>query len=110
MIRFIPTIVVLAHFALVPALCQLGMVQHACAEDVEAACAHEEDCQSDPCSDAGASLAKEATRDVGRQVVVGPVPLSAILPPALSRGPARCSATRQPALAPTLQRTLPLLV
>lgn len=48
----------LALFLLGPALCQVGLLEHPCGACPErVACAHEEDCSDDPCSDAALSPA-----------------------------------------------------
>ena len=60
--RLVTLLVVLWHFAALPALCPSGVLAHLCPGDASAACTHEDDCSSDPCSLSDDSAAKGSTR------------------------------------------------
>jgi hypothetical protein len=45
---------VVAWAVAAPLLCSSGVLQHACPEETPSTCAHEEDCEADPCLEASA--------------------------------------------------------
>ena len=56
-------LILLWHFAVLPALCPSGVLEHLCPDDARASCTHEEGCSSDPCSLSEASPSKRTLRE-----------------------------------------------
>ena len=77
MIRFLRLLLLVWAFVVVPTLCPAGVLVHACSEEEETtSCAHESDCDADPCVQAS-TLGERPTTRQSLAVAMLPAPATA---------------------------------
>jgi hypothetical protein len=66
MIRFLRLLLLVWAFVVVPTLCPAGVLVHACPEEeaTTTACAHEDDCDADPCLQASTLSERPAPKNL----------------------------------------------
>lgn len=72
MIRFLRFLLLVWAFVVVPTLCPAGVLVHACHEEeaTTTACAHEDDCDADPCLQASTLSERPVTKNLNALALV----------------------------------------